>query len=292
MALTTGAGVIWGTSFVAITVGLHYANPYLLLFERFLIASVAVMLIGIFRRSARVWQELRKPWMWAVGIIYTAAFLSQFVGQDMAGASLASLLSNLFVVFTPIVAYFVLRERPGAGALAGVVMGVFGVVLVYSSSLASGGTALGDLLLIGSALGYTLFIVMNKKLDISSLSSAFALMVVMAVESAPLAFAGGPVSAATFMQPWGLFALLWLGVPCTVVALSMYTKGLSYTGASQSAVLLLIEIIVGVGLSFLLLGESLSLLQSMGAVVIGLSILVSSGTKLDFRRSRRQAEAQ
>lgn len=275
--MTTGAGAIWGTSFVAITLGLHYANPYLLLFERFLVASVAVLLIGAFRRSARVWSEIRKPWIWAVGVIYTAGFLSQFVGQDLTGASLASLLSNLFVVFTPIVAYFVLKERPNTRALAGVVIGILGVVLVYSSSLASGGTALGDLLLLGSALGYTVFIVMSKKLGISSLSSSFALMVVMTVESAPLAFVGGPFSVTIFTQAGGLAALLWLGVPCTVIALAMYTKGLSYTGAGQSAVLLLIEIIVGVALSFILLGEGLATIQWVGAVVIGLSILVSSG---------------
>ena len=276
--------MIWGTSFVAITVGLHYANPYLLLFERFLVAGVAVLAVGVFRRSARVWGELRKPWIWGVGVVYTGAFLSQFVGQDLAGASLASLLSNLFVVFTPAAAFFVLKEKPEARASAGVVMGVIGVVLVYTSSLGSGGTALGDLLLVGSALGYTVFIVLSKKLDISSLSSSFALMVVMAVESAPAALAGGPLSTASFVHPLGIAALLWLGVPCTVVALAMYTRGLSYTGASQSAVLLLVEIIVGVGLSFLLLRESLTLFQWVGATAIGLSILVSSGTTLGIRR--------
>jgi drug/metabolite transporter (DMT)-like permease len=290
VALTTGAGAIWGTSFVAITLGLHYANPYLLLFERFLVASIAVLLIGAFRKSARVFGELRKPWMWALGVVYTAAFLSQFVGQNLASASQASLLSNLFVVFTPVAAYFVLREHPNSAALAGVVIGVLGVVLVYSSSLASGGTALGDLLLIGSALGYTFFIVMSKKLDISSLSSSFALMVVMAVESAPVALVGGPISAASFTQADGLLAVLWLGVPCTVIALAMYTRGLSYTRAGQSAVLLLVEIVVGVALSSILLGEGLAPIQWVGAIVIGLSILVSSGTTFGLRRRQGRGE--
>lgn len=286
MALTTGAGVVWGTSFVAITIGLHYANPYLLLFERFLVAGAVVVVIGASRKSTRVWSELRKPWVWAVGVVYTSAFLSQFVGQDLAGASLSSLLSNLFVVFTPIVAYFVLKERPNRGATAGVVMGIVGVLLVYSSSLGSGGTAAGDFLLICSALGYTTFIVLSKKLDISSLSSSFALIVVMAVESAPVALAGGPISAASFVQPEALGALLWLGVPCTVAALAMYTRGLSYTGASQSAVLLLIEIIVGVGLSYVFLGETLTPVQWLGAAVIGLSILASSVEALGNRRGK------
>jgi drug/metabolite transporter (DMT)-like permease len=288
VALTTGAGVIWGTSFVAITVGLHYANPYLLLFERFLLAGATVLVIGVFRKSARVWQELRKPSLWAVGVVYTLGFLSQFVGQNLAGASLASLLSNLFIIFTPLVAFFVLKDRPSWATATGVLIGVLGVVLVYSSSFGSGGTALGDLLLVGSALGYTIFIVMSKKLNISSLSSSFALMVVMAVESAPVALAGGPISAGIILQPAGLASLLWLGVPCTVVALAMYTRGLSYTRASQSAVLLLVEILVGVGLSSLLLGESLSPVQWAGAVVIVFSILVSSEAILPSRLRARE----
>ena len=271
---------------MAITVGLHYANPYLLLFERFLVAGAAVAVIGAFRKSTRVWSELRRPWVWAVGIVYMSAFLSQFVGQDLAGASLASLLSNLFVVFTPIVAYFVLKEQPNRGTTLGVVMGVVGVLLVYSSSLGSGDAAAGDLLLICSALGYTIFIVLSKKLGVSSLSSSFALIVVMAIESAPVALAGGPISAASFVQPEGLGALLWLGVSCTVVALAMFTRGLSYTGASQSAVLLLIEIIVGIGLSYFLLGETLAPVQWLGAAVIGFSILASSGAALGKRRAR------
>lgn len=282
--------MIWGTSFVAITVGLHYANPYLLLFERFLVASVVVFAIGLFHKTAQVWAELRKPWIWAVGVVYTFAFLSQFVGQYLAGASLASLLSNLFVIFTPIVAYFVLKERPTRGAAAGVALGVLGVAMVYSASLSSGGTALGDILLVGSALGYTIFIVLGKKLDVSSLSSSFAIIVVITVESAPVALAGGPLTAAEFVQPVGLASLIWLGVPCTVLALAMYTRGLSYTGAGQSAILLLVEIVVGVALSFLILGENLTTLQWAGAALIGVSILIPSGLMAEIgRRASRWA---
>ena len=97
VALTVGASVIWGTSFVATSVGLEYSNAYVLLFERFFVASVAILAVGVFVRSARVLSELRRPRTWGIGAVYSAAFLLQFLGQAESGASASALLSNLFI---------------------------------------------------------------------------------------------------------------------------------------------------------------------------------------------------
>ena len=287
-ALTLGASVLWGTSFVAVSIGLQFASPYQLLFERFLVAGISVLVAGAFSRSARIWSGLADPRIWMVGVVYTAAFLFQFVGQSLSGASMSALLSNLFVVFVPVVAYFALKERLGRMAMSGVLLGIIGIVLVYSSSLSTQGTAFGDLLLMGSALGYTAFIVLGKKLDLSSLSSSFSLMVTMAVLSAPVAFiADGSVPLAGFLRPEGLASVLWLGLPCTVFALAMYTKGLASIGAAQSAVLLLMEIIVGMALSIVVLGESLSLVQWVGAGAIGISIVLCQQLRRDTNHRLR-----
>ncbi|HUK79628.1 MAG TPA: EamA family transporter, partial [Nitrososphaerales archaeon] len=71
-------------------------------------------------------------------------------------------------------------------------------------------------------------------------------------------------------------SVVWLGVPCTIVAVAMYTRGLASIRATQSATLLLLEIIVGIALSVSLLGNSLSFFQMLGAGVIGFAILLSS----------------
>ena len=75
MALTFGASLIWGTSFVAIGIGLRYSNPYTLLFERFLIATAAILALGLFMKSARVWPEFLKPRTWVLGAVCAASFL-------------------------------------------------------------------------------------------------------------------------------------------------------------------------------------------------------------------------
>ncbi len=276
-ALTVGASLIWGTSFIAVSVGLEYSNPYVLLFDRFLIASVAVLALGIFSRPARVWTELRRTRIWALAAVYAAAFLLQFLGQDASGASASALLSNLFVVFVPIAAFFMLRENMPNTSKAAVALSVFGVVLVFPSGLHLSGGTMGDLMLVGSSVGYTVFIVLGKKFDISSLASSFAVIVAMTVIVAPLAvLTGGPFPLNLMAAPASWESMVWLGVPCTVVALAMYTRGLASIRATQSATLLLLEIIVGVALSVSFLGDVLSPSQVAGAGVIGLAVLLSS----------------
>ncbi len=277
MALTVGASLIWGTSFVATSVGLQYANPYVLLFERFLVASAAILALGVFSRHARVWPELAKPGTWAIAAVYAAAFLLNFLGQDVSGASASALLSNLFVVFVPAMAFFVLKERMSNPSKAAVALSVAGMALIFPSGLHLTGKVVGDLLLVGASIGYTVFIVLGKKYGISSLSSSFALIVSMTVLTAPLAFiTGWPFSLSTLAAPGDWASVLWLGVPCTVVALAMYTRGLASIRAAQSATLLLMEIMVGVGLSVALLGDVLSLSQVFGASIIGLAVVLSS----------------
>jgi len=277
MALTVGASVIWGTSFVATSVGLEYSNPYVLLFERFFLASAAILVLGFFVRSAHVWPELRRPRTWGIAAVYAAAFLLQFLGQNESGASASALLSNLFVIFVPVVAFFTLKESVPNSSKAAVAISVVGVVLVLPSGFHVTGVTLGDLLLIGAAIGYTLFIVLGKKYDISSLASSFALIVSMTVIMAPLAaIEGGPFALDTVFTAAAWESVVWLAVPCTVVALAMYTRGLASIRATQSSTLLLLEIIVGVALSVSLLGNALSLTQAFGAGIIALAILLSS----------------
>lgn len=277
VALTVGASVIWGTSFVAVSSELQYSSPYVLLFERFFVASLAILTLGLFVRSARVWRELLNAKTWVLAAVWGAGFTLQFVGQEAAGASASALLSNMFVIFVPVAAFFVLGERLTNASKAAIALSLAGILLVLPSGLVFSGTTAGDLLLVGAAMGNTSFIVLGKKYGVSSLAGTFAVVVSMTVITAPLAaFAGGGLSIAALAAPADWESVLWLGLPCTVVATAMYTRGLGTIRAAQSATLLLMEIIVGVALSALLLGNLFTPVQVLGALTISVAILLSS----------------
>ena len=276
MALTVGASVVWGTSFVAVSTGLRFSSPYILLFERFLVASIVILGLGIFSPSARIWQELRRPQTWILAAVWGAGFVLQFVGQGASGASASALLSNLFIVFVPVAAFFVLKEQMTTASKLAVALSAFGIVLVLPSGLNLSASTFGDLLLTGAALGNTMFIVLGKKYGVSTLGASFAVVVSITVILAPIAATVGGASLGSLLVPADWESVLWLGIPCTVVATAMYTRGLASIRAVQSATLLLLEIIVGVSLSVAMLGDVLSPTQVLGGAIIATAILLSS----------------
>ncbi len=264
------ADLIWGTVFFASQIGLAYTNPYFLVFMRFLVASVAIFAaLPIAGRKLGIILELRKAWVWVFGVLYTLGFVLQYVGQDMTTASEATLLANLSPIIIPIFAYAILKEKIGACQKVAVVMGIAGLFLVASPRLSLGiSEATGNLLLFGTSVFYALFTVMNKKVPVKPLGGSLAIILIVTLMTFPIIIVMNGVDAAIMFMPFeGWVAVVYLGILCTLVALTCYLKGLSTVPASQAAILFLVQILVGLLLSTLILGESMALTQAIGAVV-------------------------
>ncbi len=271
LLLTTMASLLWGTTFIVSQVGFQYTNPYNLVFLRFATAAVVVIVFGLpFDNKVGLKRELAKKSTWMVGGVYALGFLLQFVGQDLTTASEATLLSNLAPILVPTVAFAVLKDSMTSTQKVATVLGFAGLFLVASPRLSMNVTSLSvDVLLFGTSLCYTLFIVASKQLKVGSVGRSFAYIVATAVFLAPVAVYFGRLSVLDLRIGWtGWASVLYLGFPCTLIAISAYLKGLSVVTVSESAILLLMQILAGLVLASLLLGEFLSLSQAIGAVAI------------------------
>ena len=279
LALTSGASLLWGTAFVATGVGLQYANPYNLLFLRFLAATIAIIPIAIvLRQRVDLRRELGRGSIWALGGVFAMGFVFQYLGQGFTNASDAALLSNLAPIFVPFVALVLLKENVSKVQTSGVLTGLLGLVLVSSPTLGMrGNQLLGDFMLFMSSLCYALFIVLSKRLAAVSVGSAFAIVISITAFLAPVALLLGGLNPTQMeMGAEGWFSIAYLGVACTVLPTSLYLKGLKSTRASQSATLLLLELLTGIVLAALMLRESLSLLATLGVALIFAAIFLSS----------------
>ena len=182
VVLTASASVIWGTSFVATSIGLQYLNPYSLVFERFLIATLATFVLATLRRNVgELGRMLRGPKPWLVGAVYAVGFVLQFAGQNLTDSTESALLSNLFVVFVPLTAFILLRERITSGQGVGVILAATGMMLVSSPSVGLTSDPLGDAMLVGSSVCYTLFIVLSKKHHLTTLGDSFSIVISVTV---------------------------------------------------------------------------------------------------------------
>jgi len=230
---------------------------------------VIIAAMPFMEKRLRILPELRKGWVWVFGLLYTLGFVLQYVGQDMTTASEATLLANLSPIIIPIFAYAILKEKVGKFQKLAIAMGLAGLLLVASPRLSVGlNDATGNLLLFLTSVFYALFTVLNKRAPVGALSGSLAIILIVTTISLPIVVVMGGFDAAIISMPpaaWG--AGRFLGIAGTLVALTSYIKGLTIVPASQAGILFLVQILVGLLLSTMVLGETLSPGQTAGAAL-------------------------
>ncbi|MDQ6715303.1 MAG: EamA family transporter [Actinomycetota bacterium] len=117
--------VIWGANFVVIDAGLHDMPPLTFVALRFL--AVLVPAIFVIRRPDVPWRDILLVGAFMslaqFGLLYTSLHVGMPPG-------LASLVLQVQVMFTVIIAAVLLHERPTVRQQAGIVIGLVGLTVV------------------------------------------------------------------------------------------------------------------------------------------------------------------
>ena len=276
--LTIIASSLWGTSFPAIKIGLHFMDPYSFVFLRFFFAALIMFAIVLF--SKKITFNFNKRLVFFLGFINGIAYFLQYIGMSYTSASKASLLVNLTVVWVALLDPLVLREKIGRTKIIGVILSFLGIVLVTTNldfQFLRNGTMIGDVIVIASGILWAIFILYNKPLVNESknfLMSLTWLLFFTIIPMIPLV----PFVAENFLtlplDAW--IAIFYTAIFCWNIPYYIWSKGLRKISPVTSSVILLNEIIVSIIISTILLGESLTVFTGIGAVLIALAILLVS----------------
>ena len=154
------ATLIWGTAFVAQSVGMERIGPFTFQAIRCGLAVLFLIplsfLLEIPRGGPRAtlarWgnKKLWKAGMICGGALFVAASLQQ-VGLVYTDAGKAGFLTAMYIVLVPILGLF-LGRKVTKSAVFSIVLAVIGLYLL--SCLGVSRVNIGDLLLMGCALGY------------------------------------------------------------------------------------------------------------------------------------------
>jgi drug/metabolite transporter (DMT)-like permease len=120
-----------------------------------------------------------------------------------------------------------------------------------------------------------------------------ATLVVSGAALGTLTFGGSTGSLATAaLEPSGFAAIVALALVATVVPIASFLLALPRVGPGTASILSTFETVVGVGLAALLLGESLDLLQALGAaLVVGAVVSLQLGTSSRAREDEPAGRA-
>ncbi|HMK94924.1 MAG TPA: DMT family transporter [Candidatus Limnocylindrales bacterium] len=276
--LTILAGVLWGTSFPAIKIGLSYVDTYLFVFLRFLLASALMLLIMVSAKKI-TFPVKEKKLILFLGIANGAAYLLQYVGMTSASATVAALFINLSAVWVALLSPRLQGETLGRRKILGVLAALTGVIFVTTNLDFSmlNGQLIGDLLLVTSGIVWAFFIIYNKDLVMKSHNTLQSLTWVLPVTLLPMVpFALPSANEVTALPIQAWLAIVYTAVMCWIVPYYLWLEGLKHISASTSTILLLSEILVATAISYVLLNETLTLISVVGASLIVIAIVLVS----------------
>ncbi|MGD0449457.1 MAG: DMT family transporter [Candidatus Bathyarchaeia archaeon] len=278
--LTILAGILWGTSFPIIKIGLTYIDPFAFVFWRFLVATTTLLVVMLLLRKLE-FKMANKKLLVFLGIANAAGYLLQYVGMNYTTAAKAALFINLSAIWVAILSPKLLGESFSKKKIAGVLFGLTGIVFVSTNldfSTIGQGQLIGDLMLIVSGVSWALFMIYNKKLIMNSTSATFQSMtwvlVLTMLTIAPFAVLSGPRFFDLTGTAW--LAIFYTAIVCWVLPYYMWLEGLKHLSASTSTILLLSEIVVAVILSIIVLKEPITIFSSIGAFLIVIAIALVS----------------
>lgn len=278
--LTAVAGVLWGTSFPAIQLGLNYVDAYMFVFLRFLIASVVMFFIVFARKNSGLgfWKN---KFVWLLGISNGIAYMLQYVGMQTTAAAKASLLVNLSAIWVAVLSWLILKERLRTKRAVGIFFGILGVFLITTNldlQTFAQGAIVGDLLVLLSGVVWAFFTVYNKRVVSNTKDVVEPIAWIIFLTLLPLI----PSLYFSTSSPLQLPAQAWLliiytGVFCWVVPYYLWSAALKSLSAVSSTIILLTEVVVAVAISPIFLpNNSLTLISGIGAVAIIAAIVFAS----------------
>jgi drug/metabolite transporter (DMT)-like permease len=278
---------IWGSTWLFIKLGLNDLPPVTFAGIRFVIASL--VLFAFIRLRRITLPRDRSDWLFLAltGVLsFTLNYGLVFWGEQYISSGLAALLQATLPAFGLVIAHFYLPgERMTWTKIAGVVLGVLGVAVVFSNQLnIAGGTALaGSVALVLSAFfaAYSNVLVKahSKKLDPAILAGGqmffgmIPLLVIgWALEGSPLRFHWTRMS---------LVALFYLALVGTVLAFLLYYWLVHNMDVTKSMLIALVTPVVAVVLGMFVLREELNWRTLAGGAMImaGIGFIVARKTK-------------
>jgi drug/metabolite transporter (DMT)-like permease len=277
--------LFWGLSFVWFKIVIKYYEPVTIIFLRLLISGSLLMLFLII--TGKFERIHRKDVKWFFALAFTQPlcyFLGESFGLKLVSSTIASVIISTIPVFSPIVAYYTIREKFSGYSLAGILISFAGVMIMilrkdFSLSAAPFGIAL-LFFAVFSALFYAV-IIRKFSFRYSPLTIITAQNVIGIFYFLPL-FLVLDFSHFITVKPTVelISALLQLSVFASIFAYMLYISVLREFGVTKANVFTnLIPIFTAIA-SWIILGEILTIIKVTGMIVVISGVIVSQWKEL------------
>ncbi len=285
--------VVWGTTFVVTKAAVQEFRPFTLAFLRFAIATAVLApflrrgALATLRGSVSVGRLL---FLAFTGIaLFTATFnFALIYGSAAQGA----LLYATIPAVVGVCAVLFLKERLSRRRILGIALSVAGAALIVATGEARADDApaplLGAALMLSTVLLWGAYTVAAKPVAgadqtaVTFAMSAIGALLLLPPSALELAASPWPITSAD-----GWLGVLYLAVFASAGAYALYNFALRELDASTVGALTNIDPIVGLVTAFVVLGETLLPVQTVGAAVVIVGMWLASTEARPRSRTQR-----
>ncbi len=268
--------VFWGTSYGLTKDALMYVGVFSFIGIRF--GLTFLMLLPVLVRDFK--QGKNQDWLRALptGLVLSGIFVCEVSGVLHTSATNAAVLISLSMILTALAETLINRSRVSGSLWLMGMLSCLGVLLLSLHSGFNLSFNLGDGLILLAAVGRAIMVTLTKRLthnrSISMLSlTAIQSLVVMLMAVIVGWGSGESIAWSSLSQPAFWLITLYLVLMCTLFAFFAQNLAISRTSPTRVALLMGSEPLFGALFAMLWLGESLSLIQWLGALLIIASVM-------------------
>ena len=273
--------LIWGTAFVAQSVGMDYIEPFTFQTVRSFLAVIALFpVIWLMDKAKDGGKSFKTKWtdkrLWKTGALCGAAlFLAsglQQMGLVHTDAGKAGFITAMYIVLVPVLGLLFKQKVPG---LVWVSVGLAVVGLYLLSCVGVSEINVGDLLLMGCAAAFAVQIILVDRLaqDLDGLRLNFVQFLVNGVISCVIMLATETPDLGSILEC--AFPLMYTGFMSSAVAYSLQIMGQQHLPSAPASLIMSLESVFAALSGWLLLGETMTPIELLGCLLVFAGVILS-----------------
>lgn len=285
--------LFWGLSFVWFKIAVKWYEPLTIIFLRLVISGSLMVLFALVTNT---WQPMKKH---HIGYFLLLAFTQPFCyflgesfGLKLVSSTLSSVIIATIPLFSPIAAYYLVREKISIQIIAGLAFSFAGILLmIFNPDLSLNAAPKGVMLLFLAVFSAVAYSVIIRKLahEYNPVSIITFQNLIGAVYFLPLFMIFDFKHFITVIPNKELIlAMLQLSVFASTLAYVFYISSIREMGMIKANIFTnLIPVFTGI-FSYFILGEKFSVMKIIGILLVLTGVIVSQskGLRKLYRRTK------
>ncbi|WP_459502597.1 DMT family transporter [Bacillus sp. C1] len=282
--------LIWGTTFISTKILLDDFSPIEILFFRFVIGFIALVII--YPHRLKVTNKRHELTFVCAGLCgVTLYYLLENIALTFTMASNVGVISSVVPFFTVILTYLFLKEEPlRLNFFVGFVVAITGIYLISFNGTSNFHlNPLGDLLAVTATLVWATYSVLTRKISsygyntIQTTRRVFFYGILLMTPA--LFLFDFQLKLERFANPVSLFNILFLGLGASALCFLTWSYAVKVLGTVKTSVYIYVVPVITVLTSMVVLHEPITYLAALGTILTLAGLFISE-SKMKLKKKR------